>query len=81
VDDSIRKLREMLAADPLDFVPASRRPAAELDLRVAEYLMMLGLPPDSLAPGELDRQEQMIAKARMAFLSSGSPPAASSESE
>lgn len=64
LDEHISQMRHMLATDPLCLVPKSRRSLAELNLRIAEYYSMLGLPPGKVSPAELKEQELKIVEAR-----------------
>ena len=56
-------LKQWLISDPLSMVPKSRRAQAELNLRTAEYLAMIG--QDTISTSDIKKQEQMIMDAQI----------------
>ena len=60
LDQRLRNLRRWLVTDPLTLVPGSRRARAEADLRMGEYLAMLGEPGHGSTPEDLREQELKI---------------------
>lgn len=64
LDRHIRTLRQWLVSDPLSLVPKSQRARAELKLRTAEYLAMIGQDTATVSRDDLQKQEQLIMDAR-----------------
>ena len=64
LDRHIRTLRQWLVFDPMSLVPKSQRARAELKLRTAEYLAMIGQDPATVSRDDLQKQEQLIMDAR-----------------
>lgn len=57
-------LAEYAGADPLSLVPEDLRARAELDLRIAEYYVMLGEQGSGVSQDAITTQEQLIMNAR-----------------
>lgn len=64
LDRHIRTLRQWLVCDPMSLVPKSQRARAELKLRTAEYLAMIGQDPATVSKGSIQDQERLIMDAQ-----------------